>query len=164
MPRDAACSMTARVTIRPATPGDSETLLALQQRAYQSEARLYDDWTLPPLTQSLASMREDIATMTVLAAVAGDTIIGSVRGLLGEGICHIGRLLVDPEYQGQGIGTALLDAIENHFPEAKVFQLFTGSRSSGNLHLYHRLGYREFRRQTVAPHLELVFLRKAGSC
>ena len=32
---------------------DLEEILALQKLAYQSEAELYDDYTIPPLTQSL---------------------------------------------------------------------------------------------------------------
>lgn len=147
-------------TILPATATDAQSLLELQQRAYQSEARLYNDWTLPPLMQSLASMHEDIGTMTVLKAVEQETIFGSVRGVLRDGIVHIGRLIVVPEHQGQGIGSALLAAIEACFPEAFGFELFTGSRSAGNLRLYHRHGYQEIRRQSVAPHLTLVFLRK----
>ncbi len=155
--------MNIALNIHSARLDESEILLSLQQRAYQSEARLYNDWTLPPLTQSLASMGEDIATMTVLAAVVAGRIVGSVRGRLDEDICHIGRLIVDPQWQGRGIGTALLAAIEQCFPEAESFELFTGSKSSGNLGLYQRHGYREIRRQAVAPHLELVFLRKAAA-
>ncbi len=162
-PLDAGYPMTTSLKILPALLNQSEALLALQQRAYQSEARLYNDWTLPPLTQSLASMREDIATMTVLVAVVAGSIVGSVRGRLSKGTCHIGRLIVEPQWQSQGIGTALLAAIEQRFPEAENFELFTGSKSSGNLRLYQRLGYREIRRQAVAPHLELVFLRKAAA-
>ena len=122
-PLDADYPMTKSVTILPARLDQSEALLALQQRAYQSEARLYNDWTLPPLTQSLASMREDIATMTVLAAVVAGSIVGSVRGRLSEGTCHIGRLIVDPHWQGRGIGTALFAAIEQRFPAAENFEL-----------------------------------------
>ena len=80
--------------------------------------------------------------------------------MLHDGIGHIGRLIVAPEHQGQGIGSALLAGIEACFPEALGFELFTGSRSAANLRLYHRHGYQETRRQSVAPHLTLVFLRK----
>lgn len=151
------------MNILPARLGQSEALLALQQRAYQSEARLYNDWTLPPLTQSLASIHEDIAMMTVLVAMRAESIVGSVRGRLSESTCHIGRLIVEPQWQSRGIGTALLAAIEARFPEAENFELFTGSKSSGNLRLYQRLGYQVIRCQAVAPHLELMFLRKAAA-
>jgi len=38
--------------------------------------------------------------------------------------------------------------------------LFTGHLSEGNLRLYRRLGYAEFRRERVSDHLVLVHLRK----
>jgi GNAT superfamily N-acetyltransferase len=149
-----------RRTIYPATAADAEPLLKLQQRAYQSEAHLYNDWSLPPLTQTLASMLEDISTMTVLKAVENGTLAGSVRGILQEGICTIGRLIVEPSHQRQGIGSALLQAIEACFPTAVAFALFTGSRSGGNLRLYRCHGFLETHRTQVAPHLTLVFLSK----
>jgi GNAT superfamily N-acetyltransferase len=133
-----------RRTIYPATAADAEPLLKLQQRAYQSEAHLYNDWSLPPLTQTLASMLEDISTMTVLKAVENG----------------IGRLIVEPSHQRQGIGSALLQAIEACFPTAVAFALFTGSRSGGNLRLYRCHGFLETHRTQVAPHLTLVFLSK----
>lgn len=34
--------------ITQATVVDAENILALQKIAYQSEARIYNDWTLPP--------------------------------------------------------------------------------------------------------------------
>ena len=37
-------------------------ILALQKLAYESEARLYDDWKLPPLTQTLDSLQAEFAS------------------------------------------------------------------------------------------------------
>lgn len=50
-------------------------ILALQKRVYESEARLYDDWNLPPLTQTIDSLRAEFATSLVLKAVDGDATI-----------------------------------------------------------------------------------------
>ena len=36
---------------------DAEAILALQRLAYQTEAALYDDFTLPPLIETLAELR-----------------------------------------------------------------------------------------------------------
>jgi hypothetical protein len=36
---------------------DAEAILALQRLAYQSEAVIYDDFTLPPLTESLEDLK-----------------------------------------------------------------------------------------------------------
>ena len=148
------------VTIQPARPADAEQILKLQYLCYQPEAARYDDWTLPPLTQSLPDLLADFATHRILAARLGDEIVGSVRAHLNAGTCTIGRLIVHPRLQGRGLGTRLLRAIERHHPTAHRFELFTGARSEGNLRLYHRLGYTEFRRETISPQIELVYLEK----
>jgi hypothetical protein len=50
--------------------------------------------------------------------------------------------------------------IEAAFPQARVFELFTGSRSEGNLRLYERLGYTRTREKVVSPTVTLVFMEK----
>lgn len=40
------------LTITAAEADDAEAILTLQKLAYQSEARLYNDWSLPALTQA----------------------------------------------------------------------------------------------------------------
>jgi GNAT superfamily N-acetyltransferase len=129
------------LAISAATPEDAAEILALQLLAFESEARLYGNWTIPPMTQTLESLRLQIQNETVLKAMEGTFLIGSVRGELSQNVCRIGRLIVHPHHQGRGIGTKLLQAIERNFPAAAQFELFTGSRSEGNIRLYTRSGY-----------------------
>jgi ribosomal protein S18 acetylase RimI-like enzyme len=143
-----------------ASTADAETILELQKRAYESEARLYENWTLPPLTQTLESMREDLAMSVALKVVEGGRVIGSVRAREASGTCHVGRLIVDPAWQGLGIGTQLMREIEAAFPGAQRFELFTGSRSVDNIRLYERLGYLRCREQIMSPTITLVFMEK----
>jgi GNAT superfamily N-acetyltransferase len=145
-----------------ATLDDAAAILALQKRAYESEARLYDDWAIPPLTQTLESLREEIAAMCVLQASQDGVIVGSVRGREAEGICQIGRLMVEPRYQGQGLGSALLAAIESQFPAPKCFELFTGSRSEANIRLYLRHGYEVVTMKQHSPQVTLVYMSKVS--
>ena len=143
-----------------ANPEDARNILALQKLAYQSEALLYNNDKLPPLVQTLEEMEQDIRTMTVLKAVQDREIIGSVRANRENGICRIGRLIVAPACQGRGIGTKLMQAVEDAFPLARAFELFTGDKSVRNIRLYERLGYVRTRTQVVSPGLTLVFLTK----
>ncbi len=143
-----------------AEPPDGAAILSLQTRAYQSEAKIYNDWSLPPLRQSLDSLIQEIQTMIVLKAISQDRIVGSVRGSLSEGVCAIGRLIVDPAAQREGIGTRLMKEIEAAFPKAIRYELFTGSKSEGNIRLYLRLGYSVVRTETVSPSMSLVFMQK----
>jgi len=146
--------------IAPAQIEDAETILSLQKRAYESEAKRYNDWSIPPLTQSLDSLKAEILAGGVLKYRQDETIIGSVRASLQDGRCEIGRLMVAPEFQGQGIGSALLAAIEAAFPQARSFELFTGSRSESNIRLYRRHGYEIVAAQALSPAVTFVFMTK----
>ena len=148
------------ISIIPAEAGDAAEILTLQKVAYQTEAKLNDDWTIPPLTQTLPEIEAEFATKTFLKAVNKDKIIGSVRAFLNSGTCHIGRLMVFPEYQGKGVGTRMMEKIEAAFPNAQRFELFTGTRSAHNIRLYKRLGYRECREMDISPKVRLVFMEK----
>jgi len=139
---------------------DAAEILELQKLAYQSEAVLYDDWSIPPLIQSLNQIKKEFDEMIFLKACDSGVLIGSVRASSHDGICNIGRLVVHPEFQHKGIGTGLMLAIETEFPSVKGFELFTGSRSKGNIRLYERLGYRIFRTDRLSPQVDLVFMEK----
>ena len=81
---------------------DAKEILDLQKLAYQSEAEIYNDYTIPPLTQTLEEMRNDFEKQVFLKASMDGRIIGSVRALLKEGTCFIGRLIVHPDFQKRG--------------------------------------------------------------
>jgi len=149
-----------KVTIGPADVGDAQAILDLQRQAYQSEAAIYDDDAIPPLTQTLAEMEADFESQVFLKAAIADTIVGSVRAYLKDRTCHIGRLVVHPDFQNQGIGTGLLNEIEQVFEEAVRFELFTGDKSERNLHLYRKSGYRPHRTETISDALTIVLLEK----
>lgn len=143
-----------------ATVEDLAKLLELQKLAYQSEATLYQDDTLPPLTQTLIDMTNDFDNQFILKAMVNNKIIGSVRACMEQDICHIGRLIVHPDYQNRGVGTRLMNVIEQCFPRARRFELFTGHLSERNLHLYQKLGYQIVWREKVHDRLDLVHMEK----
>jgi GNAT superfamily N-acetyltransferase len=139
---------------------DAREILELQKLAYQSEALLYQDEALPPLLQTLEELDRDFENQFFLKAVLDDRIIGSVRATMKQGTCYIGRLVVHPDYQNRGIGTMLMQVIEQCFARAGRYELFTGHRSERNLELYHKLGYQPYRSEPVHEGLDLVFLEK----
>jgi ribosomal protein S18 acetylase RimI-like enzyme len=126
--------------IVPATVDDAESILALQHLAYQTEAAIYDDFTLPPLTETLEDLKARFGDRRFLKAVEDRQLVGSVRAFQDGATCQVEWLIVHPDYRCRGIGTALLDRIETLFPTARRFELFTGNKSAGNLRLYERLG------------------------
>ncbi|MBN1810884.1 MAG: GNAT family N-acetyltransferase [Anaerolineae bacterium] len=147
------------IAIAEATVEDADEVLALQKRAFRSEAERYDDYTLPPLTQTLEGITADFERQHVLKATLKDEIIGSVRGHEEDGTCHVARLVVHPDYQGRGIGSRLVHALESAFAGVGRFEIFTGDRSDPALHLYRKLGYKEFKRKKMDTH-DLIYLEK----
>lgn len=150
------------LTICHAKPEDAEAILALQKIAYQSEARLYNDWSIPPLTQSLESLLGEFADSVVLKAMSGERIVGSVRARAAHGVCAVGRLVVHPELQGQGIGSRLLERIEESFPGVTRYELFTGNKSEANIRLYQRHGYTISRTKMLSPTVTITFMEKGN--
>lgn len=152
--------MAEQVKIIRATLDDAAEILALQKLAYQSEAQIYNDWNIPPLHQTIEEIREEFKTYIFLKAVSEHSIIGSVRARIVGNTCHIGRLIVHPEWQNRGIGTRLLTEVEVISRAVPRFELFTGSHSVKNLYLYRKLGYKDFWRESLSDRVELVHLEK----
>lgn len=148
------------LVIEIASIDDAKEVLQLQKLAYQREAAIYSDYAIPPLTQSLEDMVSDLQKQTVLKVIIGDKIVGSVRGYVQNDTGYIGRLIVHPEFQDQGIGTQLMRAIELHLGQAKRYELFTGHKSKRNILLYKKLGYRTFRTESANDRLILVYMEK----
>lgn len=141
---------------------DAEEILKLQKLAYISEAELHDDFDIPPLTQTLEELKEDFKVKTFLKAEDEGRLVASGQVYLVDGSAHIGRMAVFPEYQGRGIGSKLMAALEGVFPKAISYNVFTGENSRRNLGMYERRGYRRVRRQKLG-NTTIVFLSRPGS-
>ena len=129
--------------------------MALQKLAYRSEAEIYNDFSIPPLLQTIEDIKSEYADKTFLKAVDSGRIIGSVRSNVDNNVCYIGKLIVHPDYQNKGIGTALMNSIEDYFNGCKRYELFTGQKSVKNIYLYKKLGYKVFKEENI---------RKLNSC
>jgi ribosomal protein S18 acetylase RimI-like enzyme len=138
---------------------DAQEILALQRLAYHTEAVLYDNFGIPPLTQTIKDLITQFDDHTFLKAVNSGQIIGSVRAKCQGETCYIGRLIVHPDFQNQGIGARLMYEIEKS-QHAERYELFTGSKSERSLHLYKKLGYSKFRSERETDKLTIIFLQK----
>jgi GNAT superfamily N-acetyltransferase len=147
--------------IVPARVDDAAAILAMQKIAFEPEARACGEWEIPPLMETVDVVREHIRTATVLKAMDGDRMIGSIRGLVTGGTCLIRVLVVAPQAQGRGVGALLLEAIEAVHPQVERFELTTNMIMAGNVRFYLRHGYDVVDQVQHAPTIRLAFMRKA---
>jgi len=154
--------------VLPMTTADAGEVLTLQRAAYVTEAQLYRDAFLPALTQTLEELVDEIESGGGLVLRKNGRIIGAVRTRVVGGLLHIGRLIVAPDVQGQGLGSILMNAAEGEAAAtdedsplaADAAVLFTGKLSEANLRLYARRGYVETHREQLQSGVELVHMRK----
>ena len=72
---------------------DLEEILNLQKLAYQSEAKIYNDFKIQPLTQTLAELMDEFKKQVFFKVVEKDIIIGSIRGFEKDGTCFVNKVL-----------------------------------------------------------------------
>lgn len=146
--------------IKKAQKDDLRTILELQYLAYQSEAKLFNDPNIPPLQQALEDVEKEFEKGIILKAIdEKNVIVGSVRAHSEKGTVYIGKLMVHPQQQKRGIGTKLLLEIEKEYPNQR-YELFTSTKSIGNIRLYERLGYKIFKEVSMTEELQFVYLEK----
>jgi ribosomal protein S18 acetylase RimI-like enzyme len=128
--------------IRKAIVEDSDVLKSCMKSAYSSYQDRMGGIRLPPMDVDYASEIEHYPAWVVESA--GD-ILGGLIMTFENGEASIANIAVDPGYQGNGIGGALMSfaeskAREHGFPE---LHLATHVLLDENLSLYRHLGWKE---------------------
>ena len=142
---------------------DLKEILELQYIAYKSEASLFGTDDIPPLKETLEEVIEEYNNGIILKMLPEDgeiwQIIGSVRAYEKDGTAYIGKLMVHPDFRGQGHGTKLLNEIQKYYPY-KRYELFTSTRSVDNIRLYEKNGFKKFKQETITNELIFVYMEK----
>ncbi len=148
------------ISIEKATISDAPEILEIQRAAFWGEATIYDNYEIPPLLQTLESLQSEFNDRTFLKAVLKDKIVGSVKFMVVDNEVEVDRLIVDPEFQNQGIGTILMNRIEGLVGRNKILKLFTGNKSERNIHVYKKLGYEIYAQSQTPQGVGLLHMKK----
>ncbi|MGH3509456.1 MAG: tRNA (guanosine(37)-N1)-methyltransferase TrmD [Nocardioidaceae bacterium] len=129
--------------LRAVEPADVGELLTLQRACLLQEAVANPGLDIEALTDTYEDVRGWVAEGTTLVLRRGGRLVAAARGRLSEGSWTIGRLMVAPDLQGQGLGRLMLEHIERAAPpEATGFDLCAWAGSDRNQRIYRRAGYR----------------------
>jgi GNAT superfamily N-acetyltransferase len=128
----------------PAGDGRWEEVLSLVLRSFA-----YMDGVIDPPSSArrltAEGLRRKAQEETGFLATSEGRIIGCVFVVERADDCYIGKLAVEPDFQGQGIGKKLVEAVEE-FAEARgktALELQTRIELTGNHAAFARLGFRE---------------------
>jgi predicted N-acetyltransferase YhbS len=128
------------LTIRPATEQDFPAILDVQREAFGEYEGTYktSGWT----RETVEDLKRDAQEKKILVAECNGKIVGSVRFWTVGGVCVIRLLSVQPVYQGKGIGKAIMLEVERLVTEAHKLYVCTMLKTSRNVGLFLKLGYR----------------------
>lgn len=146
-----------------AVPGDAGELLTLQRACWVQEALANDLLDLPALHESLDDVRSWLQEWDTWVIRRAGRLVAAARGRLEGDSWDIGRIMVAPDLQGQGLGRVLLEHLQAVAPaEATSYVLYTGAASARNQRLYRRAGFR-LRPDLPAPEGAVVLTKPVPS-
>jgi ribosomal protein S18 acetylase RimI-like enzyme len=98
------------------------------------------------------NFKEKFNSFTYLKAVIDSMVV--------DDTCHVGRLIVHPNYQKMGIGTELMDELENLFQYCNRFEIFTGDKCISTIQMYEKRGYSVFKTVEESPDSTVLYMEK----
>ena len=107
--------------------------------------RLYSEVGWTAYTENMPALEQGYQdSLLVLAAYENDELLGIVRAV-GDGftIVFVQDLLVFPEKQRQGVGTALLKAVLDRYADVRQIELTTDN-TPRTIAFYKSMGFSEF--------------------
>ena len=106
--------------------------------------RLYSEVGWTAYTENMAALEEGYKnSLLVLAAYEGAELLGIIRAV-GDGctIVFVQDILVFPGHQRRGVGTALLKAVLDRYPDVRQVELVTDNTPK-TVAFYKSLGFSE---------------------
>jgi predicted N-acetyltransferase YhbS len=148
------------LSVRRGDPSEAEAIASVIRAAFATIAEAIGI-DIPPLHETATDV---LATFSagdaVFVAEVNGAVVGTVRGeTMESGDVMVRRLAVLPANRGSGMARMLMRALEDAYPGARRFELFTGADATAPLALYESLGYRPFE-TSAKTDFPLVYLEK----
>lgn len=136
---------------------NAEDVLNIQIPSYMVEAEIIGSYEIPPLKDTVNSLRK--CGETFFGFYDYEKLCGVISIKLSDREVDIHRLIVHPSHFRKGIAQLLLNFVESKF-EVKTIKVSTGSKNTPAVHFYKKNGFHTIKEVTVNEQLSLTFLEK----
>ncbi len=136
--------------IRKAIVEDAPAILACLAAAFERYRDRYTPGAFADTVLDSESVKNRLREMSVLVAIADEKIVGTIGGQAHRAEGHIRGMAVLPEWQGKGVASALLGAVENELlgNGCQCVTLDTTEPLMRAMRFYEKHGYRATGRVT----------------
>lgn len=132
------------LTFRRAQPDDAPALAAAQQQAFDQEFAFagVTNSVAPEGYDSVEWQQQMMHETHYFTVLYGGQIVGGIIVVdKGEGVYRLKRIFITPAAQNEGIGSACIRFLENHFPHAVKWTLDTPDWAYRSQRFYEKVGY-----------------------
>ncbi|SDS84691.1 Protein N-acetyltransferase, RimJ/RimL family [Paenibacillaceae bacterium GAS479] len=135
--------------IRRANVDDAEALAEMMKRTFDQEIKKWhtgeespDNNLCPPAYDSVEMHKYLIRESCYYVIVLEGKRVGGVSvNYLGKRHARLDKIFIDPNFQGQGIGSKVISLLEKEFPFVEVWKLETSSKQISNHYFYEKMGF-----------------------
>jgi len=100
-----------------------------------------------------------VTLLTLKIQTSNGRIIGSIRGNVTDDSLYIGRLMIDPNFQHNGLGKQLFLDIQSRLPHKRAW-LCTCQQVTTTYNFYLRQGFTPYKSEEVGHGLTWVYMEK----
>lgn len=147
--------------LKKSTQSEAPILLEIQQQAFEADLRMYEDITSSPVNEPLDRLQYKIQHYEHFTIWHNTEIIGGIDiRKLPNNHYRLNRIFIADAYQNNGLGTQIMQLIENAFPDARSWTLDTPHLNTRNHHFYEKLGYAKIGEHKISDKLTLFDYEK----
>ncbi|MDX1436870.1 MAG: GNAT family N-acetyltransferase, partial [Anaerolineales bacterium] len=132
----------SKIRLEPAQGSDLDALLRLHADAFSESVELYGSG--PPGYEDPEYQEQLLAEYDYYKILAGDELVGGIIvQVSGEGEYFLDTIFVGSEHQNLGFGRTAMRLMEDLYPDANRWMLYTPYRDYRNHHFYESQGYQK---------------------
>jgi len=141
-----------------ADPQIAEEVLSVQIPSYEAEAELINFYNLPPLKDTIKSLKQ--SGETFYGYYINDILSGVISFKIENNILDIHRLFVHPGHFRKGIANYLLEYVQVNEKDFDMITVSTGSKNVPAINFYKKSGFIKNKEIIVDDGLSLAILEK----